>query len=571
MNANVTDRPHLPSASPPPAPGPRRLTGFWCRVLAALALTVLLLFRYQILGGGLEQAYRNVAMFVSAVVAAAALAIWWVLGGPGSQRLRWAVAGGLGLALLAALACLRIEQVSGDLVPQFAFRWQPRADQRLARPDPAGSAVDLSTTTPDDFPQFLGPRRDARLTGVRLRRDWRAYPPRLVWRREIGAAWSTLVAVNGLVVTMEQRGEDELVTCYELATGQLRWFHAIAARHQTVLGGVGPRATPTIDRGRVVALGATGLLRCLDGATGQPVWVEDLLGRIGVTAQEDQRAIEWGRAASPLVVDDLVVVPLGGPLSGPSTSLAAFDRASGRLIWQGGDSQASYSSPVLATLAGRRQILIVNEADVSGHDPATGQTLWKHPWPGSSRGDASVSQAVPLPNDRVLLSKGYLGGAKLLQLTPTAEGVCQVAEIWANRRVLRTKFCNVVVCGEYVYGLSDGILECVELASGRRVWKGGRYGQGQILGVDDLLVVQAESGEVALVEAAPDGYRELSRLAALEGTTWNNPSLYGRFLLVRNAQQAACYELGVEDETFGGGPPVEAGQDGDEGPSRGKN
>jgi outer membrane protein assembly factor BamB len=517
-------------------------------MLAAIALTVLLLFRYQVVGGGLEQAYRNVAMFVSAVVAATAVVIWFLLGSVCSRRLWWSVAGALGLALLAVLACVRIEQVSGDLVPQFAFRWQRRADQRLARPVTAGQAVDLRTTTPEDFPQFLGPRRDARLTGLRLRRDWQTHPPRLVWRREIGAGWSTLVAVNGFVVTLEQRGEEELVTCYELATGRPRWFHAIAARHQTVLGGIGPRSTPTIDRGRVVALGATGVLRCLDGASGQPIWVEDLLARIGVSVEEDQRAIQWGRAHSPLIVDDLVVVPLGGPLSGPAISLAAFDRASGRLVWQGGDSQASYSSPVLATLAGRRQIVIVNEADVSGHAPATGRTLWKHPWPGSSQADASVSQAVPLPPDRVLLSKGYLGGAKLLQLSAAADGSCRVAEVWANRRVLRTKFSNVVVRDDYVYGLSDGILECVELASGQRVWKGGRYGQGQILGVDDLLVVQAESGDVALVEAAPSGHRELGRLAALDGTTWNNPSLYGRYLLVRNAQQAACYELAVEDD-----------------------
>ena len=549
MNADVTDNQHASSCSPPSsAPAQRRFTGFCCRVLAAIALTVLLLFRYQVVGGGLEQAYRNVAMFVSAVVAAAAVVIGFLLGGLGSRRLRWGVAAGLGLVLLAALACVRIEQVSGDLVPQFALRWQRRADQRLARPVTAGQAVDLQTTTPEDFPQFLGPRRDARLTGLRLRRDWQTHPPRLVWRREIGAGWSTLVAVNGFVVTLEQRGEEELVTCYELATGRPHWFHAIPARHQTVLGGIGPRSTPTIDRGRVFALGATGVLRCLDGASGQPIWMEDLLARIGVSVEEDQRAIQWGRAHSPLIVDDLVVVPLGGPLSGPATSLAAFDRASGRLVWQGGDSQASYSSPVLATLAGRRQIVIVNEADVSGHDPATGRTLWKHPWLGSSHGDASVSQAVPLPHDRVLLSKGYLGGAKLLQLTAAANGSCRVAEVWTNRRVLRTKFCNVVVRDDYVYGLSDGILECVELANGRRVWKGGRYGQGQILGVDDLLVVQAESGDVALVEAAPTGHRELGRLAALEGTTWNNPSLYGRYLLVRNAQQAACYELAVEDD-----------------------
>jgi len=541
------------SSSSPPTVAPRRagrrFPGRWCGAIVVLALTALLLFRQRILGAGWEQAYVNVAMFVSGLAAVTTIVVWFVAFSAYSRRLRWSVAGVLGLGLTTAIACMRIEQVSGDLVPQFVFRWQAKADQRLARPLADGLAVDLTTTTSDDFPQFLGPQRDARLTGLRLRRDWQAHPPRLVWRREIGAGWSSLAAVNGFAVTLEQRGDDELVTCYELGTGQPRWFHSVAARHQTVMGGVGPRSTPTIDQGRVFALGATGVLRCLDGATGQPIWTDDLLARIGVTPPEDQRAIEWGRANSPLIVDELVVVPLGGPLLGPWNSLAAFDKASGRLVWTGGGSQASYSSPVLTTLAGRRQIVIVNEADVSGHDPASGQTLWEHPWPGSSQGGANVSQAVPLPNDRVLLSKGYMGGAKLLHLTPAPGGLCQAAELWSNSRVLRTKFSNVVVYGEYVYGLSDGILECVELASGRRVWKGGRYGQGQILGVDDLLVVQAESGEVALVEAAPAGYRELGLFAALDGKTWNNPSLYGRYLLVRNAEQAACYELAIEEET----------------------
>ena len=551
MNGSSTDHSESSRTSPglpPPIQTGSRFPGWWCRVIVALCLTALLLFRYQILGSGLEQAYRNIGMFIAALIAAATLAVWFVGFSGFSRRVRCSVAGMLVFTVAGVLACVRIDQVTGDLVPRFAWRWQPRTDQRLARPVTDGAVVDLLTTTPDDFPQFLGPRRDARLVELRLNRDWQAHPPRLVWRQEIGAGWSSFVAVNGFAITMEQRGDDELVMCYELATGGPRWFHATPARHQTVMGGVGPRSTPTIDQGRVYALGATGVLNCLDGATGRPIWTADLLAWIGVRPQEDTRAIEWGRANSPLIVDQLVVVPLGGPLGGPWVSLIALDKLTGHPVWKGGDSQASYSSPVLATLAGRRQILIVNEADVSGHDPATGQTLWKHPWPGSSRGNASVSQAVPLPEDRVLLSKGYLGGAQLLRLTAAPDGSCQVSEVWSNHRVLRTKFSNVVVHGEYVYGLSDGILECVELSSGRRMWKAGRYGQGQILGVDDLLVVQAESGEVALVEATPAGHREWGQFAALDGKTWNNPSLYGRYLLVRNAEQAACYELAPSDE-----------------------
>jgi outer membrane protein assembly factor BamB len=550
MNTHSPDsrpNPHAAfSEGLPPGRTGRLFPGPWCRAIVALALIALLLFHNRVLGAGLDQASLNVTMFVLGLVALTTLVVWFLGASAYSPGLRWSVAGILVFGLAAAISCVRIEQVSGDLVPKLAFRWQPHADQRLAKPVAGAAAVDLQSTTPDDFPQFLGPRRDARLTGVRLNRDWQANPPRRVWRREIGAGWSTLAAVNGFAVTLEQRGDDELVTCYEVATGQPRWFHAVPARHQSVLGGIGPRSTPTIDQGRVYALGATGILRCLDGATGRPIWTEDLLARIGIRPEEDLSAIAWGRASSPLIVDNLVVVPLGGRTTPPRMSLIAFDKVSGQMAWMGGDCQASYSSPVLTTLAGRRQIVIVNQDFVSGHDPATGHTLWKHPWPGSSSTNANVSQAVPVPNDRVLLSKGYGGGAKLLQISQTDHDQWQAAEVWSNSRVLRTKFCNVVLHGEYIYGLSDGILECVELASGRRVWKDGRYEQGQVLGVEDLLLVQAESGEVALVEATPSGHRELGRFAALDGKTWNNPSLYGRYLLVRNAEQAACYELALE-------------------------
>ena len=156
---------------------------------------------------------------------------------------------------------------------------------------------------------------------------------------------------------------------------------------------------------------------------------------------------------------------------------------------------------------------------------------------------ASVSQAVPVPPDLVLLSKGYGGGSALVQLSQTGRSPIQTTALWQDARTLKTKFSNVTLHDGFIYGLSDGILECVEAASGHRRWKRGRYGHGQVLGVDRWLLIQAESGEVALVEATPQHYREAARFVALEGKTWNNPCLAGSYLLVRNSQQAACYRL----------------------------
>ena len=274
-----------------------------------------------------------------------------------------------------------------------------------------------------------------------------------------------------------------------------------------------------------------------------------------LAAIADETLVQWGRAASPLLVDNLVVVPAGGPL-GLSKALAAFKTETGELVWEsqvplpappGGPDQISYASPALATIAGVRQILIVNEATASGHDPKTGTVRWVHPWPGNSSQNASSSQPVPIGDDRVLLTKAYGGGAELLKFAPLAGGgIEKLPSVWINHQVLETKFTNVSIIDNHIYGLSNGYLECVELETGRKTWKKSRragYGHGQILGVGNLILVQAEDGRLALVEANPKEFVELGSIQALTGKTWNNLCLFGRKLLVRNAQEAACYEL----------------------------
>ncbi|MCP4662886.1 MAG: PQQ-binding-like beta-propeller repeat protein [bacterium] len=457
------------------------------------------------------------------------------------------------IPLLAAVAFVfvfnalfRLDHVSGALMPRFALRSAPKPDRLLEKPELAAetdrSMVDLRTTTPDDFPQFLGRDRNLAVEHLTLARDWDAQPPELLWRQTIGAGWSSFSVVNGYAVTMEQRGELEMVTCYDLDTGEMKWAHSIEARYETEMGGVGPRATPAIDDGWVYALGATGRLTALDGATGRLEWEKDLLQEYGMTPEEEARRLPYGRSGSPLVVGDLVVVPVGGP-EGRRVSLVAYDKKTGEMAWEGGDRQISCSSPAVATLGGVEQILIVNEGTVSGHDVGNGRVLWECDWEGHSNSNASVSQAVPVPPNRVFLSKAYGVGGALVELVPRGDGTFEAERLWHSPRVMKTKFTNVVLHEGYVYGLSDGILESIELATGSRVWKGGRYGHGQILRVGDLLLVLAESGEMVLVEATPDRRNVLGDFQAVAGKTWNNFALYGPHLLVRNAEEAACYKL----------------------------
>ena len=482
-------------------------------------------------------------------IACVCLLLWFVVCSSYPLLVRWggtALLIGLGATLLLAF---RVERVTGALIPKIVPRWSRSPDELLAQPKPAGPAavIDLSVVTEHDFPQFLGPLRRSEINSVRLSPDWQINPPQEVWRRAIGAGWSGFAAVNGYAVTMEQRGDSELVTCYEIATGDLKWSNTALTRHSSALGYVGPRSTPTIHKGRVYALGATGILRCLDGANGRLVWNRDLFAEYGFTQEEAQRGVVWGRSNSPLVVRDAqLIVPVGGPADGPWVSLAALDLDTGQTLWESGGTQVSYSSPIVATLRGVEQIVSVNEANVSGYEIESGELLWEHSWPGSSRATANVSQPMVIDGSHVLLTKGYGRGAELVEVRRNDNRTWSTEVAWSNARVLKTKFSNVAVHDGFAYGLDDGILCCIKVETGERVWKKGRYQYGQILLVNDLLLVMSEGGELALVRASPAGFAELGRIKALSDQAWNTLCLWGPYLLVRNSEEAACFELAVE-------------------------
>jgi outer membrane protein assembly factor BamB len=519
----------------------------WVIVGIVLLLSALLHFFEPTGDGGLENSLKLVLWLLLAII----LGFWWAFFGPATSKTRFvSIAAVVGL-LVVFFTVYRVDSFSGAMVPEFSFRFTESADRALeltASETTTVTTADLATTTPWDFPQFLGPNRDVSVSAVRLDRDWVASPPELVWRQPIGAGWSSFAVVNGFAVTMEQRGEREMVTCYELDSGELVWTWSIDNRFEDIMAGIGPRATPTIDEGVVYALTNSGLLVALDGRDGGLIWQQDLRAEYSGNPQDDRAALPYGRANSPLILESLVVTPAGGIAERGYTSLVAFDKKTGEKVWEGGDHQISMSSPAAATLAGVEQILTVNENFASGHDAESGAQLWEFPWPGMTSADASVSQAVPISPNRVWLSKGYSIGAALLEISAESGGRFSVSEVWSSARVLRTKFSQVTILDGYAYGLSEGVLECVEVETGERVWKHGRYHHGQILRVHDLLLVMSEEGEMFLIEASPERRDNvLGRFQAIEGKTWNNFALYGHYLVVRNAQEAAVYRLPLVD------------------------
>ena len=445
---------------------------------------------------------------------------------------------GVALALASAGALSFRLDVSGDLVPILEWRWS-RPEEGLASPPASGKARGEAPFLAglEDSPQFLGPGRRAEFMMPSLSRDWSATPPREVWRMRLGPGYSAIVVASGLAVTQEQRGANEAVSCYEAATGKLQWLHEDEARYESGIGGVGPRATPTIVNDRVVALGATGILNYLDLHSGKRIWQRNILDDAKATV------LHWGMAGSPLVHGDHIIVNAG---RSAGRSLIAYDRATGNILWTGGDATASYSSPMIAVFSGIPHIVILNHNSIDGHDFETGSALWSSPWPGDQQ---KVAQPMPLLADRLFASSGYgVGGASLkITAVDAAEGrTWEVKEEWRTRR-MKAKFSNMVTRSGYIYGLDDGVLACIDAGTGERVWKRGRYGHGQLVLVGDLLLVSSEPGELVLVEAVPEEHRELARFPVFTDKTWNCPTLAGQYLFVRNHREAVCLQLPVRD------------------------
>lgn len=543
-------KPTAAPSAPAPLWPPRRLLISICSLAAAVAL-VRGGWLEAVVGGVIDGAVRNIITLILSFAALMSALLWFLResghSAPRKRALAYALLGLVGLGL----ATLRIERVSGDLVPQFRFVWQKSRDALLARDavktPAAGETVAPWQAAASDFPRFLGPAGDASLpaSAPALDPDWRSRPPRELWRRAFGAGWSGFAVSGSHAVTLEQRGEEEIVTCLALGTGEPEWQVAVKARHQTVLGGTGPRSTPTIHDGVVYAAGATGWLHAIDGATGKVLWKKDVLADLGIDPAAFDQAVAWGRSGSPLVLGDEVIVPGGGPRGDGPVSLVAYDRIGGERRWTAGADQISYASPALLTLSGREFLVVVAEGHVLGFDPASHEELWRFPWPGHSQSDASCSQPVVIGPSRLFVSKGYGVGCAAFDVAETSDGGWKTTPAWANKSAMKTKFTNVVLHDGHLYGLSDGILECLRAADGKRAWKGGRYDQGQLLRAGNLLVVQSEPGDVVLVEATPEAHREVARLAALTDQTWNNPAIVGDLLLVRNAVEAACYRLPV--------------------------
>ena len=537
-----------------------------------------------------------IALMIAAVVATSFLVDVSIAGAGQGMLLYFAVVPGLSLALVVwavatarlsagvrratlvaaiLLACapwtlLRTAGVIGSAGPEYHWRWTPTPEELLlaqaddtpvplppgqAQAPPAPVAVPAAPAVPAaaeaaavpatsargvvpaEWPGFRGPDRDGIVHGVRINTDWSAAPPVEMWRRPIGPGWSSFSVRGDLLYTQEQRGDDEIVSCYRVSTGEPVWKHRDAVRFWESNGGAGPRATPTLQGDRVYAFGATGILNALDAATGAVVWS-------GNVAADTGRAVPmWGFASSPLVVDDLVIVAAEG-------TLAAYDRATGNRRWVGPSYGGSYSSPHRATIDGVVQVLLLGGPGAISVAPADGAVLWTHEWePGPI-----IQPAVMTGGDILVNAIAATGGIGTRRLHVTRRpggppagpgpGAWNIEERWTSNG-LKPYFNDFVVHNGHAFGFDGSILSSINLNDGKRNWKGGRYGNGQLILLpdQDVMLVLSEEGELALVSATAGAFTELARFPALDGKTWNHPVLVGDVLLVRNGEEMAAFRL----------------------------
>lgn len=482
-----------------------------------------------------------------------------------ASRPRFAAIAAAVLLVCAGFSLVRTGGITGDADSDFHWRWTPTPEDRLlaeAEPVPAPSVpapvtaeaapivsagtepapvaeVPASVAAPEpaapapavapgaDWPGFRGPGRDSVVRGVRIGTDWAASPPVELWRQPVGPGWSSFAVRGPRFYTQEQRGEDEIVSCYDLATGKPIWRHRDAARFWESNAGAGPRSTPTLSGSRVYSLGATGILNALDAGTGAVLWTRNPATETGTEIPG------WGFSSSPLVIGDVVVVAAAG-------QLAAYDAATGQPRWTGPARGGGYSSPHLATLGGVPQVLLLSGSGAAGFAPADGKLLWEHKGPD---GGHIVQPALTAEGD-VLVGTDQGIGRLAVASGSAGQGPWAVQERWTSNG-LKPYFNDFVVFQGHAYGFDGNFLAAIDLADGKRLWKGGRYGHGQLLLLPEqnLLLVISEQGELALVRAAPDQFTELARFPAIQGKTWNHPVLAGDVLLVRNSEEMAAFRL----------------------------
>ena len=395
--------------------------------------------------------------------------------------------------------------------------------------------VGAAVCTAADWPQFLGPTRNGVSTETGLKAAWPKDGPPVVWQKDIGEGFSGPVVVGARVVLFHRVGDEEVVECLNAADGTTKWKTGYPTSYRDNYGkGDGPRATPLVADGRVYTLGADGVLQCLKLEDGAKVWRKEL------RKDYEEPSGFFGVATSPLLEDGRLLVNVGGA---NGAGIVAFNKDDGKEVWKTDDHEASYSSPVAADLAGRRQAVFLTREGLVSLDPADGTVRYSKHW--RSRMDASVNAASPVVvGDEIFLTASYGTGAVLLRANKDG-----LEEVWKSDKALSCHYGTPIYLDGYLYGF-DGRqeqgarLRCIELKSGAVKWTQDGFGCGSMLLADGKLVILTEDGDLVLAKANPDKYEELARATVLDSRPVRAPlALADGKLYGRDGRKLVCWEL----------------------------
>ncbi|MCG3126453.1 MAG: Outer membrane protein assembly factor BamB [Phycisphaerae bacterium] len=392
------------------------------------------------------------------------------------------------------------------------------------------SAAALAPAAHAQWPQWGGPNRDFRVAAAHLPDAFPDTGPRTLWSRELGDGYSAISAADGVLYTMAQAADDEIVLAINAADGKDLWQHRYTPTVWPKMNkdfGVGPRAAPLIVDDRVYTIGCTGLMLCLDRASGKPLWSHELDSEFGATQ------LDFGYSTSPMRYKNNLITFCGGKQAG----VIAFDLKTGDTVWKSAELENSYSSPIVINVGGQDQVVAFMATEVVGLNAENGEILWRHPQ--ENRFKCNVSTPSWADDGVLFVGSAYDIGSSGLKLT-RAGGATRLEVLWSNPK-MRVNFSNTVRDGEFVYGMSgdDGpvFFSAINVKTGKLAWRERGYKRSSLLLADGKLVILDEDGNLMIATASPDGAKVLSKHKLLEATAWTAPTLVGDTLYLRDRKK----------------------------------
>jgi outer membrane protein assembly factor BamB len=392
----------------------------------------------------------------------------------------------------------------------------------------------LSLGLAEDWPQFLGPRRNGSCLESNIAPSWNADGPRKLWERKIGAGFSGPIVKGTNLFLFHRLGEAEMLECLAAEKGTLIWSNSSPTHYRDDFGfDEGPRATPAASDESIYTFGAEGMLTCWRLSDGKKQWAVD--GRKQFGAEKGF----FGIACSPLIERDLVLLNMGG-FSG--AGIVAFDAQSGKVKWKATDQPASYSSPVVADVKGKRLAFFLTREGLVVLTPSDGRMVTEFSWRPPM--NASVSAATPLVIDHyIFLSTSYDKGAVLLDFDGQ-----KVKEVWSGDDQLSNHYATSVYHDGYLYGFhgrqEQGCdLRCVDFKTGKVKWSEERFGAGTITQVNRELFILRENGELVRAPATPSGFKASARAQVLPFQVRAYPAFAQGRMFARSKDRLVCVDL----------------------------